>query len=230
MSTRRARLRAHERSFQRTSAMTLMPLATWLIFCGACVALALTPGPNMLLLVSRTLAQGRRAGLLTLAGTQTGLSFHIAAVAFGLAALIAAVPLAYDAIRVAGALYLAFLAVQTWRERDAAVAAGAPVIPAGRLYRDGVMSSVLNPKIALFELALLPQFVDPARGSVLAQTLILGVTQFVIVFPFDAGCVLAAARVRRMFERHGRFAQWSRRALAGVFAALALRLALDVRR
>jgi threonine/homoserine/homoserine lactone efflux protein len=210
--------------------MTLMPLATWLIFCAACVALALTPGPNMLLLVTRTLAQGRRAGLLTLAGTQTGLSFHIAAVAFGLAALIAAVPLAYDAIRVAGALYLAVLAVQTWRERDADVGRAAPVIPAARLYRDGVMSSVLNPKIALFELALLPQFVDPARGSVLAQTLILGVTQFVIVFPFDAGCVLAAASVRRAFERHGRFARWSRRALAGVFAALALRLALDVRR
>lgn len=210
--------------------MTLMPLATWLIFCAACAALALTPGPNMLLLVTRTLAQGRRAGLLTLAGTQTGLSFHIAAVAFGLAALIAAVPLAYDAIRVAGALYLAVLAVQTWRERDADVGRAAPVIPAARLYRDGVMSSVLNPKIALFELALLPQFVDPARGSVLAQTLILGVTQFVIVFPFDAGCVLAAASVRRAFERHGRFARWSRRALAGVFAALALRLALDVRR
>jgi threonine/homoserine/homoserine lactone efflux protein len=210
--------------------MTLMPLATWLIYCAACVALALTPGPNLLLLVTRTLAQGRRAGLLTLAGTQTGLSFHIAAVAFGLAALIAALPLAYDAIRVAGALYLAVLAVQTWRERDADVGRAAPVIPAARLYRDGVMSSVLNPKIALFELALLPQFVDPARGSVLAQTLILGVTQFVIVFPFDAGCVLAAASVRRAFERHGRFARWSRRALAGVFAALALRLALDVRR
>ena len=163
--------------------MTLMPLSTWLLFCGASVALALTPGPNMLLLVSRTLAQGRRAGLLTLAGTQTGLSFHIAAVAFGLAAVLVAVPLAYDAIRVAGALYLAWLAVQTWRERDAASANAPPPIPASRLYRDGVMSSVLNPKIALFELALLPQFVDPARGSVLAQTLILGVTQFVVVFP-----------------------------------------------
>jgi threonine/homoserine/homoserine lactone efflux protein len=210
--------------------MSLMPAATWLLFCGACVALAITPGPNMLLLVSRTLAQGRRAGLLTLAGTQTGLSFHIAAVAFGLAALLAAVPLAYDAIRIAGALYLAWLAVQTWRERDTADAAARPSIPAARLYRDGVLSSVLNPKIALFELALLPQFVDPSRGSVLAQTLILGVSQFVVVFPFDLGCVLAASRVRRVFERHGRFTRWSRRALAGVFAALALRLALDARK
>lgn len=210
--------------------MSLMPLSTWLLFGAASVALALTPGPNMLLLVSRSLAQGRRAGLLTLAGTQTGLSFHIAAVAFGLAAVLVAVPLAYDAIRIAGAMYLAWLAVQTWRERDADTTVARPRIPASRLYRDGVMSSVLNPKIALFELALLPQFVDPSRGSVLAQTLILGVTQFIVVFPFDAGCVLAAARMRRLFERHGRWTHWSRRALAGVFAALALRLAFDVRR
>jgi threonine/homoserine/homoserine lactone efflux protein len=210
--------------------MSIVPLSTWLLFCAASVALAITPGPNMLLLVTRTLAQGRRAGFLTLAGTQTGLAFHIAAVALGLAALLAAVPLAYDAIRIAGALYLAWLAVQTWRARDAGSLVAPPRIAAARLYRDGVLSSVLNPKIALFELALLPQFIDPARGSVLAQTLILGATQFVVILPFDAACVLGAAWVRRLFERHGRFAQWSRRALAGAFAALALRLALDVRR
>jgi threonine/homoserine/homoserine lactone efflux protein len=210
--------------------MTLIPLTAWLLFCAACVALALTPGPNMLLLVSRTLAQGRRAGLLTLAGTQSGLAVHIAAVALGLAALLAAVPLAYDAIRIAGALYLAWLAWQTWRERDPDASVAKPRIPAARLYRDGVLSSVLNPKIALFELALLPQFVDPSHGSVLAQTLVLGITQFVIVFPFDAGSVLAAAGLRRLFERHGRWSHWSRRALAGVFAALALRLAIDVRK
>ncbi len=207
-----------------------MPLSSWLIFAGACVALAITPGPNWLLLASRTLAQGRRAGLLTLAGTQSGLAVHLTATAFGLAALIAAVPVAYDAIRVAGALYLAWLAVQTWREREAMAAAEAPAIPAARLYRDGVLSSVLNPKIALFELALLPQFVDPSRGSVLAQTLILAVTQFVVVFPFDLACVLAADKVRGLFARSGRFKRWSQRALAGVFAALALRLALDVRK
>lgn len=214
--------------------MGLMPVGVLLPFCAACTALALTPGPNMLLLVSRTLCQGRRAGLLTLAGTQTGLSAHIAAVAFGLAALLAAVPLAYDAVRIAGALYLAWLAVLTWHERDAegdaeGKAAG-PSIPAPKLYRDGVLSSVLNPKIALFELALLPQFIDPARGSVLAQTLLLGVAQFVIVFSLDAGYVLAAVRLRQLFDRHSRFTRWSRPALAGVFAALALRLALDARR
>ncbi len=210
--------------------MPLMPATTWLIFCAACVALALTPGPNMLLLVSRTLAQGRRAGLLTLAGTQTGLAFHVAAVAGGLAALLAAVPLAYDAVRIAGALYLAWLAWQTWRERAAADRDTARRIPATRLYRDGALTGILNPKVALFEMALFPQFVDPARGSVLAQTLILGVTQLVIVLAFDAGCLFAASRVRAVFERGTRWSLWSRRALAGVFGALALRLVLDARK
>ena len=170
----------------------LIPLSTWLLFCAACVALALTPGPNMLLLVSRTLVQGRRAGLLTLAGTQSGLAVHIAAVALGLAALLAAVPLAYDTIA-RRRLYLAWIAWQTWRRARPGCERREPRVPAARLYRDGVLSSILNPKIALFELALFPQFIDPSRGSVLAQTLILGVTQFVIVFPFDAGSVLAAA-------------------------------------
>lgn len=211
-------------------AMSGVPLPTWLVFCVACVALALTPGPNMLLLVSRTLAQGRRAGVLTLAGTQTGLAFHVAAVACGLAALLAAVPVAYDALRVAGALYLAWLAWQTWNERGDPARVAAPRIPAARLYRDGALTGILNPKVALFELALFPQFVDPARGSVLAQTLVLGATQLVIVLAFDTGCMLAAARVRRVFEGRTRWTLWSRRALAGVFAALALRLALDARK
>lgn len=210
--------------------MSLVPLSTWTLFVLACLALALTPGPNMLLLVSRTLAQGRRAGLLTLAGTQSGLAFHVAAVALGLAALLVAVPLAYDAIRIAGALYLAWLAWQTWNSRDELNDVAVVAIPATRLYRDGALTGILNPKVALFELALFPQFIDPARGSVLAQTLILGATQLLVVLPFDAACVFAAAEVRRFFAARSTWSRWSKRALSGVFAALALRLVLDVRK
>ena len=93
----------------------MIPLETWLLFCLACVALAATPGPNMLFLVSRTLAQGRRAGFVSLAGTSTGFALHAIAAALGLSALLAAVPLAYDVVRFAGAIYLAWLAVVTWR-------------------------------------------------------------------------------------------------------------------
>ncbi len=214
-----------------------MPIAatTFGLFVLACVALALTPGPNTLLLVSRTLAQGRRAGWYTLAGTQTGLAFHVLLAAFGLSALLVAVPLAYDALRFAGALYLGWLAWQMWRARDDVATSADPDAgaPAWKLYRDGAVTGIFNPKVALFELALLPQFVDPSRGSVLLQTLVLGLTQIVVVLPFDAATVLIAARVHRWFASgpsSARRMQWARRLLASVFGALALRLVIDSRR
>ncbi len=209
----------------------MVPLSTWLLFCVACAALAATPGPNLLYLVSRTLAQGRAAGLASLAGTGTGLAFHVIAAALGLSALLATVPAAYDAVRWAGALYLAWLAWQTWRAPAAAISAGpAPrAVPMGRLYRDGLVTGVLNPKVALFQLALFPQFVDPAHGSVLGQSLVLGATQLVIVTSFDACCVLAAAGVRRWLDARPGFERGSKRVMAGIFAALAARLALDTR-
>lgn len=209
----------------------MIPLATWLVFVLACMALVATPGPNVLYLVSRTLAQGRAAGFVSLAGTSTGFLLHVLAAAFGLSAILAAVPVAYDAIRIAGALYLGWLAWSTWR--SPAVVPGAAVdvaVPAARLFREGLVTAILNPKVAMFQLALFPQFVDPARGSVLGQSLILGATQLAIAVAGDSLFVLAAARVRRWFAARPRWGTWSKRLLAGVFAALAARLALDERR
>jgi threonine/homoserine/homoserine lactone efflux protein len=208
----------------------VVPLSTWLLFCVACAALAATPGPNLLYLVSRTLVQGRAAGFASLAGTGTGLAFHVLAAALGLSALLATVPAAYDAIRWAGAAYLAWLAWQTWRAPDTATpvanAATAPA-PMARLYRDGVVTGILNPKVALFQLALFPQFVDPAHGSVLGQSLALGATQLATVSSFDACCVLAATGVRTWLAARPGFARGSKRVLAGIFAALAVRLAVE---
>jgi len=209
----------------------LIALDTWLLFVVACAALAITPGPNLVYLVARTVAQGRRAGLVSLAGTTTGFLAHVLAAAFGLSVLLAAVPVAYDAVRYAGAAYLAWLAWTTWRSSgplpDGAVP---PPAPPASLFRAGLMTSLLNPKVALFQLALFPQFVDPALGSVLAQSLVLGATQLVIVAGFDALCVLAAADLKRRFAGASRWAAWSKRLLAGVFGALALRLVLEERR
>jgi threonine/homoserine/homoserine lactone efflux protein len=208
----------------------MIALDTWLLFCVACIALAATPGPNMLFLVSRTLAQGRVAGLVSLAGTSTGFAVHAVAAALGLSALLAAVPLAYDVVRWAGALYLAWLAIATWRAsdtRDPRIAA--PRVPPVQMYRQGLVTSLLNPKLAVLQLALFPQFVDPARGSVLAQGLVLAATQLVIVVAGDSACVAAATGARRWFAARPGFSRWSRRALAGVFAALAARLAAQSR-
>ena len=207
----------------------MIPLDTWMLFAGACIALAITPGPNQVYLVSRTLVQGRAAGLVSLAGTSSGLAAHIAAAALGLSAILAAVPAAYEAVRWAGAAYLLFVAWQTWKAPDAAPAASAalPAVPAGTLYRDGALTGILNPKVALFQLAFFPQFLDPAHGSVLAQGALLGLTQLAIVAGYDALLIAAAGSVRRWFGARPAWAAWSRHALASVFALLALRLALD---
>ena len=208
----------------------MIPLETWLLFCVACVALAATPGPNMLFLVTRTLAQGRAAGFVSLAGTSTGFALHAVAAALGLSALLAAVPVAYDIVRFAGAIYLAWLAIVTWRA-SGATDASAPArrAEAGQMYRQGLLTSVLNPKLAVFQLALFPQFIDPSRGSVLVQGLVLALTQFVIVVAGDSVCVFAATGARRWFARRPGWSRWSKRALAGVFAALAARLAIQSR-
>jgi len=209
----------------------MIPLTTWLLFVLAVAALVATPGPNVLYLVSRTLAQGRGAGLISLAGTSSGFLCHVLAAAFGLSALLAAVPVAYDTIRFAGAIYLAWLAWSTWRAPDVVPATGTSVaVPNAKLFRDGLVTSILNPKVAMFQLALFPQFIDPARGSVLMQSLVLGATQIVMNVVGDSIFVFAAAGVRRWFAARPTWSVWSKRILASVFAALAARLALDDRK
>jgi threonine/homoserine/homoserine lactone efflux protein len=180
----------------------MLALSTWLVFVAASVALAATPGPNLVYLVSRTLVQGRAAGFVSLGGTLTGLAVHVLAAALGLSALLVAVPMAYDVVRFAGALYLAWLAWQTWRSADANVES-ATAAPASRwrLWRDGVA---------------------------LAQSLVLGATQIVVVMAFDGVCVLAASAMRARLATKA-WSRWSRRVLAGIFAALAARLILDRR-
>ncbi|HSD54548.1 MAG TPA: LysE family translocator [Burkholderiales bacterium] len=194
----------------------------------ASVVLALTPGPNMLYLLSRTLFQGRRAGLVSWSGTSVGLSFHMLATALGLSAVLMAVPVAYDAIRLAGAAYLLWLAWTTIRGAagNGFAPAALPAVPDRVLFRQGVTSSVLNPKVALFYLALFPQFIDPT-GPVLVQSVVLGLLNIAVTAAVDVGVVLlAAALARRMTARPG-WVRAQRIALGGVFGALAAWLALD---
>ena len=159
-----------------------------------------------------------------------GFAIHALAAAFGLSALLAAVPIAFEVVRWAGAAYLAWLAVTTWRSgSDALPSAGDVDQPTGKLIRDGLLTSLLNPKVALFQLALFPQFVTPGQGSVLAQSLVLATTQFVIVVASDSMFVLFAASVRRWVGERPGWTRFSRRLLAGVFAGLAARLAWQER-
>ena len=210
----------------------MMPLSTWLLFCLASVALVLTPGPNLLYLISRTLCQGRMAGLVSLAGTTTGFIVHILAASLGLSAVFLAVPVAYDVLRWAGAAYLVYLAWDSVRAGSGGLFAPRtlPAAAPAKLFRMGLLTSILNPKVALFYLALFPQFVDPARGSVLTQSLVLGATQIVIAVIGDTLFVLAAALIARWLATRPLWAAVQRWVLSGVFVAIAAKLVLDERR
>ncbi len=202
------------------------------LFAAASVLLALTPGPNLLYLVSRTLCQGRRAGVVSLAGTSLGFVFHVLAAGLGLSAVFLAVPLLYDLLRYAGAAYLLWLAWSAVR-RDGTNLFAARSLPeesAARLFRTGLLTSVLNPKIALFYLALLPQFVDASRGSVFGQSVLLGLVQIAIGIVSDLCFVLAAARIAGWLGRRPLWLAAQRWVLGGVFATIALRLAFETRK
>ena len=202
------------------------------LFAVASALLALTPGPNLLYLVSRTLCQGRRAGIVSLAGTSLGFFFHVLAAALGLSVIFVAVPLLYDLLRYAGAGYLLWLAWTAVRQRGAGMFESTSLAeesPA-RLFRVGLLTSILNPKLALFYLALLPQFVEPSRGSVFAQSIVLGLVQIVIGVVSDLAFVLAAARIAAWLARRPIWAAVQRWILGGVFAAIALKLVVEERK
>lgn len=201
---------------------------TFGLFLAASLVLALTPGPNWLYLVSRTVAQGRGAGLASWCGTTAGLVIHVLLAASGLSALLALVPAAYQAIRLAGAAYLLWMAWDLMRAPPAgASSASVQPLPVRVMLRQAWLTSVLNPKVAVFYAAFLPQFID-AGGNVLAQTLTLGAINVAMVATADVILILVAARVAAALGVGGR-ALFGRRALGTVFAGLAAWLAFDRR-
>lgn len=210
-----------------------MPDPTSLLtFALLALGLVLTPGPNMVYLVSRSLSQGRRAGLVSLCGVGLGFMFYVLCTAFGLTALLMSVPYAYDALRIGGAAYLLYLAWQAVRSGGHSpfeVRELAPSSPR-QLFGMGLLTSLLNPKIAMFYVSLLPQFIDPARGSVLAQALTLGFTQVFISLLVNGLIAVTAGTIAGFLARNPLWLAAQRWLMGLVLAGLAVRLALDTRR
>ena len=196
------------------------------------LGMVLTPGPNMIYLISRSIAQGRDAGLISLAGVALGFVGYMLCAAFGITALLLAVPYAYDALRFAGALYLLHLAWQAVKPggRSPFELRELPRDGARKWFLMGLLTNVLNPKIAVLYLSLLPQFIDPARGSVLRQSLLLGSTQIVISVAVNAAIVLAAGRIARFLARRPAWITLQRWLMGTVLTALAVRVATQARR
>jgi threonine/homoserine/homoserine lactone efflux protein len=206
----------------------MLPFADLALFALTALVLVLTPGPNMVYCVSRALSQGRSAGLLSLAGVLLGFVAHLLAATLGLTALLMAVPLAFDALRIAGAAYLAWLAWDAVRPggsspfQPRALPHDAP----GRLFRMGLLTNLLNPKVAIFYLSFFPQFLRPEQGSVFLQALQLGTIQIVVSGAVNALLVLGAARIAGFLARSRRWLQAQRYLMGTVLGALALRMAV----
>ncbi|MFF8601437.1 LysE family translocator [Streptomyces sp. NPDC015232] len=194
------------------------------------LGMALTPGPNMIHLASRAITQGRRAGLVSLSGTAVGFVCYLVAAAAGLSALFAAVPLAYTIVKLAGAAYLAYLAwdmLKPGGRSPFAPAGDLPPVSDARLFSMGLLTNLLNPKIALLYAALLPQFMEPQSGPAWAQLLQLGAVQIVVGLAVNALVMLSAARVSGFLATRPRVMAAQRFAAGGLLGVFALRTALS---
>ncbi|MGD8194351.1 LysE family translocator [Herbiconiux sp. P18] len=194
------------------------------------LVMVLTPGPNMIYLVSRTIAQGRTAGLISLAGTGVGFVVYMLLANLGLAVVFVAVPWLFIGVKALGVLYLASLAWQALRPGGRGVfdLRELPRDSPGRLFRMGLVTNLLNPKAAILYLTLIPQFIDPARGSTTVQGLVLGSLQIAVSLTVNAAIVVAAGAVATFLARRPAWALWQRRVTGTLLGAVALLLAREV--
>lgn len=193
------------------------------------LGMVLTPGPNMIYLVSRSIAQGRRAGLISLAGVFLGFLIYLFAVSAGIATVFALVPEIYLVIKLAGAGYLLWLAWKAVRPggRSAVVTQELAQDGARKLFLMGFLTCLLNPKVAILYISLLPQFVDPARGHVGLQGLLLGLTQIAVGVAGNAFFIVTAGSVAGFFARHPLWQCLHRYAMGTALAGFAVRIATE---
>lgn len=209
-----------------------MPLNDWLLFTGAAFLMALTPGPNMVYLISRSISQGKRAGVISLFGVVAGFLVHMLAAAAGLTALFLAIPFAYEVLKWMGAAYLLYLAWQAAKPgaRSPFEARPLPDDPPHRLFLMGFITNLLNPKIAFFYLSIFPQFVKPEHGSLFAQSLQLGFTHIAASVSVNLTIALSAAALAAWFAQRPGWLTVQRYFMGTVLATLAIKMALEPRR
>jgi len=203
----------------------------WGLFVVASVALLLTPGPAVLYIVARSVKQGRAAGLVSVLGIHLGTAVHIAAAAVGLSALIVSSAFAFAIVKYLGAAYLIWIGIRTFMAKDPPPEApAAPAEPLRRVFRDGFVVNLFNPKTAIFFLAFLPQFLDPARGALQAQILVLGLTFMGLGVMSDAMYALAAGAAGDFVRRNRRLLRWQRWFAGGSFVGLGVTAAFATRK
>lgn len=193
------------------------------------LAMVLTPGPNMIYLISRSVCQGRQAGLISLGGIAFAFVLYILCAALGITAFLFAIPYAYDLLRFSGVAYLLYLAWQSVKPggRSTFAVTNLPIDSSKELFIMGFITNVLNPKVAIMYLSLLPQFIQPAHGSVLTQSLELGSIQISISMVVNATIVMMAGTLAKFLSSRPAWLKAQRWIMGTVLAGLAVRIALE---
>ncbi|MDV2437936.1 LysE family translocator [Acinetobacter gerneri] len=203
-----------------------------LAFSLIALALALTPGPNMMYLVSRSICQGRQAGMISLGGVALGFVFYMLTASFGLTTILLAVPYAYETLKIAGAVYL------LWMAWNALKPGGQSPFEIKTLSYDrpkklffmGFLTNLLNPKIAIMYLSLLPQFINPAHGHIFLQSILLGSIQILISITINALIAFSAGSIALFLSKRPMWSIFQKWLMGTVLAAMALRILLEQRR
>jgi len=198
-----------------------------LLFVSASFLLAITPGPDIVYTLTRGITQGRKAAMYAAFGFNFGIMFHTAFAAFGLSAILRTSAVAYQGVKYAGAVYLIYLGIQTWRHRgDSMVAGKGDCLRPMTIFKQTVLCNVLNPKVALFFLAFLPQFVDPSKGDVGMQMGMLGLIFMVVSYPVFVALALFSGAIGNRLKNNPMIEKRLKSVAGGVFVSLGLALAL----
>ena len=206
----------------------MFDLSTLMVFSAATVVFLLSPGPAVIYIVARSVDQGRLAGIVSVLGINVGALVHVAATAFGLSALLVSSSVAFNGLKFAGAAYLVYLGIQKLREGDSTNdIERTKAVSLRRLFVQGVLVNVFNPKLAAFNLSFLPQFIDPARGSVEAQVLILGGISIVLGIIMEVGYALLAGSMGDWLRENVRFLRAQRYVAGTTLIGLGLATAVS---
>ncbi|MEX2089518.1 MAG: LysE family translocator [Bacteroidota bacterium] len=204
--------------------------ARFALFIGVSWALIIAPGPDMFYVITRGMAHGRRAGILSAIGVVCGILVHTTAAAFGLTLILQSSAFAFLLVKYVGAAYLVYLGIKAWREKSTlSLETPALIVKSNKLFWQGVLSNVLNPKIAIFFLAFLPQFIDKGSSHGTMQMVILGLTFacfglcFLLVVGYFSGTVGG------WLTHRPRYAQFFQRLAGGILIGLGMRLAVAER-
>lgn len=190
--------------------------------------MVLSPGPNMIYLISRSLSQGKNAGIISLFGVMCGFLFHILMVSFGLTAIFFAIPYAFVVVKFFGVGYLLYLAYNSIKSENRIFDADKNLKSdkSLKLFNIGLMTNVLNPKMAVFYLSFFPQFIKPENGSILNQSFQLGIVQIIISFSVNLLIVISAAKMASWFSKKPIWLRIQKWFMASVLTGLAVKMAL----